>query len=147
MHSTHPSVPCRAVPCRTVQCHVVPCRAAPRQAVLCCPDLSTPLGLQVHASACVPPKWRNPSNASYLNGGGGGRGNDPRAVLECAASVSVPENNQFVYSQQGRGWEGLRAPPFDQSAAAAVTSSDDVHMQKRSSSSNSLESVDIPHTG
>lgn len=101
--------------------------------------------LQVHTSVCVPPKWRNPSKASYLSSSGTISGDDPGAVLARAASVSVPESNYYMHSSRARNWKRAWVLPIDREAAGEGTNANGFHM--RTCSSSSLESVDIPVTG
>ena len=100
--------------------------------------------LQVHASACVPPKWRSPTKADIPVGIAG---DDPRAVLARAASVSVPESSYYtVHSGETSEWQRAAwSPPIERGPGSGQSKPNGLHT--RTSSSASLESVDIPVTG
>ena len=99
---------------------------------------------QVHASACVPPKWRSAPRAPEKHGYGGHHHRLPK-------TVSVPEVHYYQYSGEDepqRSW-ATNLNGHLESIRDVATPDGKVSggLQLRTLSSGSLESVDIPLTG
>jgi len=103
---------------------------------------------QVHASACVPPKWRSGPRASEKSHGYG-VGQHHRLPK----TVSVPEVHYYQYSADTsdlqRSWAtSLNGHPLESIRDVATPDGKLSNgLQLRTLSSGSLESVDIPLTG
>ena len=97
---------------------------------------------QVHASACVPPKWRSGPRAADKHGYGGHH--------RVPKTVSVPEVHYYQYSADDlqRSWATNPGGPLESISDVNTPNgklANGLHL--RTLSSGSLESVDIPLTG
>ena len=101
--------------------------------------------MQVHASACVPPKWRSGPRAAEKHGYGGHH--------RLPKTVSVPEVHYYQYSgdndlQRSWGMNPGGGHPLESIRDVATPDGKLSNgLQLRTLSSGSLESVDIPLTG
>ena len=97
---------------------------------------------QVHASACVPPKWRSGPRAEKPSHGG--HHHFPK-------TVSVPEAHYYQYASDDwqRNWSpvGGNQNNYGHPDLATPNGKLSSRLQLRTLSSGSVESVDIPLTG